>query len=93
MSRRVSCIPSADDAFCDTATAAMGAIDGEVGHDEIPSALADLLRGSYPLVEVHPQDPLARFFDDEVWYVYRDGKPSVASLGPQVGPLEPEGTA
>jgi hypothetical protein len=93
MSRRVSCIPSADDSFCDAATAALGAIEGEVGHDEIASALANLLRDPYPLVEVHPQEPLARFFDDEVWYVYRDGKPSVASLEPKVGQFEPEGTA
>jgi hypothetical protein len=83
MSHRVSCIPSADDAFCDAATAALAAIDGEVGRDEIASQLADLLRGSYPLVEVHSQDPLARFFDDEVWYVYRDGKPVVGLLAPE----------
>jgi hypothetical protein len=28
-----------------------------------------------------------------VWYVYRYGKPGVASLDPQVGQLAPEGTA
>jgi hypothetical protein len=39
---------SADDSFCDVATAALGAIEGEVRHDEIASALADLLRDPYP---------------------------------------------
>jgi hypothetical protein len=32
-------------------------------------------RPAYPAVEVHRQDRLARMLDDDVWYVYRDGKP------------------
>ena len=74
MSRRVSCIPSADRAFCDAATSALNGLNG-LGEEAIESALRMALLPSYPRVEVHRQTELARVFDDEVWYAYRDGRP------------------
>jgi hypothetical protein len=79
MSRRVSCIPTSDDALCDAATLALGQID-RAAVDAVASLLAEALRYIYPAVEVHRQEPLARVFDEEVWYVYRDGKPTVGGL-------------
>jgi hypothetical protein len=73
--RRVSCIPSADGAFCKAATAALGEIDEHVRTDAVGPALADRLRAEYPLVEIHEQHPLARIDGIDVWYAYRDGKP------------------
>jgi len=74
MSRRVSCIPSADKAFCDAATAAIAGLHG-LGEDAIESALRMALLPAYSRVEVHRQTELARVFDDDVWYAYRDGRP------------------
>ena len=76
MPRRVSCIPTADRAFCDAATVALRAIDA-LPEENVASLLATALRHRYPAVEVHQQEPLAREFDEDVWYAYRDGKPSV----------------
>ena len=75
MSRRVSCIPSADEAFCAAGAAALNTL-GDIPVEAVAPALVALLRDAYPLVEVHRQVPLARAFDEEVWYAYRDGKPS-----------------
>jgi hypothetical protein len=75
MSRRVQCIPSEDANFRDTAVAALHGIDGHAKPDEIESVLADLLRVSYPAVRVNRQHELARVVDDDLWDVYRDGKP------------------
>ena len=75
MPRRVSCIPSADLEFCDAATGALDGIAAGAAVDRIAAALADFLRPSYPLVEVHLQEPLAQAFVEDVWYAYRDGKP------------------
>jgi hypothetical protein len=75
MARRVSCIPSDDEALAQTAMTALDGIDGQIGPDGVASVLAGLLRGTYPAIEVHRQNPLARVFDDDVWYVYREGKP------------------
>lgn len=75
MSRRVSCVPGADDEFCDAANAALAGIDGHAKPDEIAFMLADLLRPTYPAVVVHRQDSIARVYDEEVWYAYRDGYP------------------
>ena len=74
MSRRVSCIPSADEAFCAAGRAALETL-GDTPVGAVAAALATLLRDAYPLVEVHRQLPLARAFDEEVWYAYRDGMP------------------
>jgi hypothetical protein len=74
MPRRVSCIPTADHAFCEAATAALHRIDG-VPVDDVASLLATELRRVYPAVEVHRQEALARVFNEDVWYVYRDGQP------------------
>ncbi|MDF2735637.1 MAG: hypothetical protein K0S97_2260 [Chloroflexota bacterium] len=82
MSRRVSCLPSADTAFTCAASAALDGIDGDADAEHIAVILTDLLRPAYPTVEVHRQEPLAQMFDDEVWYAYRDGKP-VADRGPR----------
>ena len=76
MPRRVSCIPGSDDAFCEAATAALREIEGALASD-VASLLATVLRQRYPAVEVHRQDTLARVFNEDVWYAYRDGKPSV----------------
>lgn len=76
MPRRVSCIPTTDRAFCDAATVALRAIDA-LPEESVASLLATALRHRYPAVEVHRQDPLAQTFDEDVWYAYRDGKPSV----------------
>jgi hypothetical protein len=75
MGRRVSCIPSGDEAFRNAATVALGEIDGRVEVEGIAAALADVLRPTYEAVTVNRQDLLARVFDDDVWYAYRDGKP------------------
>ena len=80
MPRRVSCIPTSDDAFCQAATAAFRETDGAHA-SEVASLLATALRHRYPAVEVHRQDALARVFDQDVWYAYRDGKPSGALAG------------
>jgi hypothetical protein len=79
VSRRVSCIPSADATFCDAARAALGQIDQHLSPDAVGPILADLLRAEYPLVVVHRQHPLARIDGVDVWYVYRDGQPLVES--------------
>jgi hypothetical protein len=76
MRRFVRCIPSSDSAFRDAAVAALNALDGKVTADEIEHVLCASLIGRYPQVDVHRQDDLARVVDDEVWYVYRDGRPS-----------------
>jgi hypothetical protein len=84
MSRRLSCIPFDDADFRDAATAALHGIDGQAGPDEIESVLTDLLRISYPTVQVHRQHELARVGDaDDLWYVYRDGKPITAPRAPR----------
>jgi len=75
MSRRVSCIPSTDTAFSDVAATALARIDGKLNPERVGPALAELLRSAYPKVEIHRQTELARVFDDDVWYAYRDGKP------------------
>lgn len=78
MPRRLSCFPSADHAFCDVATQALDQIAGDVASDGVAAMLANVLRPSYPAVQVHRQELLARVFDDDVWYAYRDGKPIAA---------------
>jgi hypothetical protein len=75
MPRRISCHPSDDTAFCDAATEALHRIDGQIGPEDVADVLADMLRARYPGVQVHRQEALARVFDDDLWYVYRDGKP------------------
>jgi hypothetical protein len=75
MSRRLQCIPSDDTHFRETAIAALNGINAQAKPDEIESVLADLLRLSYPAVRVHRQHELAHVVDDDLWYVYRDGKP------------------
>jgi hypothetical protein len=78
MPRRVSCFPHLDEAFCDAANVALREIDGATV-EAVGALLADLLRRMYPAVEVHRQEPLAKFHDEDVWYVYRDGKPIVGA--------------
>ena len=73
--RLVNSIPSNDTAFHEAATNALAGIDGQARPPEIADFLADLLRPTYPNVDVHRQHPLARMFDEDVWYAYRDGKP------------------
>jgi hypothetical protein len=80
MPRRVSCFPHLDEAFCDAANIALRETDG-AAVDSVASLLAQSLRHMYPSVEVHRQEPLARFHDEDVWYVYRDGKPIAAETG------------
>ena len=75
MPREVHASPSRDNAFAATASAALAAIDGTIGVDQIEAALADLLRPTYPAIVVHRQDIVARVFDLDVWYAYRDGAP------------------
>jgi len=75
MPRRVSCIPSSDAGFRQAATAALASIDNDVGPDRIALILCDLLIDRFPDVDVHRQHELGRAFDDQVWYVYRDGRP------------------
>jgi hypothetical protein len=78
MPRRVSCFPSADDAFCGAATLALHEIStAPVG--DVASLLTTALRSAYPAVEVHRQEALARVLDEDLWYVYRDGKPRLRS--------------
>jgi len=74
MSRRVICLPSVDVAFGEAAAAALHAIDGQVSDHNVAFALTDMLRPSYPTVNVRRQDPIARIPGDDVWYAYRDGK-------------------
>jgi hypothetical protein len=74
MSRRVICLPSVDVAFGEAAAAALHAIDGRVSDYNVAFALAEMLRPSYPTVNVRRQDPIARIPGDDVWYAYRDGK-------------------
>jgi hypothetical protein len=80
MSRRVSAIPSGDDTFQEAATNALSGIDGQATEEEIAPLLADLLRPTYPAVDVRRQHVLARISGDDVWYVFRDGGP------PQIEP-------
>ena len=75
MPRRVSCIPTADRDFCNAAKAALRELKA-TSVDHVAAALATALRHTYSAVEVHRQDVLARVFDEDVWYAYRDGKPS-----------------
>jgi hypothetical protein len=77
MPRRVSCFPHFDEAFCDAANIALRETDGSTVA-AVAALLAESLRHVYPAVEVHLQEPLARFHNEDVWYVYRDGKPIVA---------------
>jgi hypothetical protein len=86
MSRRLICIPFEDVDFRDTATAALEGIDGHAEPDEIESVLADLLRPTYSAVQVHRQHELARIADDNLWYVYRDGKPFNGAGSDEVSP-------
>jgi hypothetical protein len=74
MSRRVSCNPSTDQDFCDAARAALEHLN-RTDPAHVEASLANALRAAFPLVEVHRQTELARVFDDDVWYVYRDGRP------------------
>ncbi len=75
----MSCLPSADGAFRDAAVTALAGIGPKLPEDQVAAALTALLRQKYPDVEVHRQEPLARLFDDDVWYAFRDGKPATAS--------------
>jgi hypothetical protein len=75
MSRRVSAIPSDDDTLEEAARNALSGIDGQATEEAIASLLADLLRPTYPAVDVRRQDVLARLSGDDVWYVFRDGRP------------------
>jgi hypothetical protein len=79
MARRVSCIPSSDKAFGEAAKAALVSIDGTLKREDVAPRLEDLLRADYPSVHVAQQEDLARFFDEDVWYVYREGAPVAAS--------------
>jgi hypothetical protein len=63
---------------------ALAGIEGQFSANEIADVLADLLRPTYPNVEVHRQHPLARSFDEDVWYAYRDGK--FGSSDPELAP-------
>jgi hypothetical protein len=86
MSRHIQSIPSDDADFRDAATAALHSIDGHAMPDEIESVLADLLRVTYPAVQVRRQHELARIADDDIWYVYRDGKPVNGAGSDEVSP-------
>jgi hypothetical protein len=92
MSRRVSCIPSADDVFCAAGAAALNAI-GDIPVEAVAAALVALLRDAYPSVEVHRQVPLARAFDEEVWYAYRDGQPKTGGAEGSSKTLESAATS
>jgi hypothetical protein len=72
--RRVSTIPSGDAALRDLAGAALRDLDRGVDPKDVGGLLDNALRPTYPNVEVHRQDPFAKVFEDEVWYVYREGK-------------------
>ena len=74
--RDASCIPSTDRRFRDAANVALDAIGRAVGADRVERMLRQLLIDRYPRVDVHRQTELARVWDDEVWYVYRDGRPA-----------------
>jgi hypothetical protein len=75
MSREIHSIPTRDKAFGGTASAALDALGEHVALDDIADALADLLRPTYPAVVVRRQHVVARDFDVDVWYAYRDGAP------------------
>jgi hypothetical protein len=73
MSRRVSCIPSSDQAFVAAARVALGRIDARADLNLIALALGDSLRPAYPEVVVRRQQILARVTHEDVWYAYREG--------------------
>jgi len=52
LSRRVSCVPSTDDAFHQAASEALAGIDGSVPKDRIEVRLAESLRIAYPGIHV-----------------------------------------
>lgn len=76
----MSCFPTSDDRFCKAAAAALAALDDRMRPGDVAGAIADLLRAAYPMVEVHRQDPLARISNFDLWYVYRDGRPTGRGL-------------
>lgn len=75
MSRRVTCIPSSDEAFAAAASIALERAAVLPDRDWVAGLIAASLRRTYPFVEVHAQNFLARVMDDDVWYAYRDGAP------------------
>jgi hypothetical protein len=77
----VRCIPTSDISLRQRALAALDAVEGHVAGEEIERILRAALSERYPLVDIRRQADLARVADDEVWYVYRDGRPS-ATIAP-----------
>jgi hypothetical protein len=86
VSRRVSCVPSTDDAFHQAASDALAGIDGSVPNDRIEFRLAESLSAAYPGIHVRRQTELARSFDEDVWYAYRDGRPNEPDTAVLPGP-------
>jgi hypothetical protein len=79
MNRRVRCIPSSDITLHEIAAAALDAMDGHATGEEIEQILRAALSDRYPLVDIHRQAALARVAGEELWYVYRDGRPRAAT--------------
>jgi hypothetical protein len=75
MPRRVSCVPSSDDAFVAATAAALERANALTDADWVARLIEATLRPAYPFVEVHRQHILARIPGDDVWYAYRDGAP------------------
>jgi hypothetical protein len=72
----VRCFPHDDEGFAAHATAALARYDGHTPDDSdgVPEAVAEFMRGTYPLVSVHRSDPLAVVVPNErTLYIYRDG--------------------
>jgi CheY-like chemotaxis protein len=79
----IRCFPSADRQF---RAAVMHALDGlvDASSSDGPERLAALLRERYPTARVSPQDPLASFTGEALWYVYRRDAPAAP------GPADPD---
>ena len=68
------CYPREDSEFAHDVAAAISSESGDVDRVVIT------LRAKYPLARIAVRDPLAEMRgEQEVWYVYRDGKAIVAS--------------
>jgi CheY-like chemotaxis protein len=78
----IRCFPSADRQFRAAVMHALDGLDDASGPDG-PERLAALLRERYPTARVSPQDPLASFTGDALWYVYRRDAPAPPAAADQ----------
>jgi hypothetical protein len=72
-SRAVRCVPADDAELRGVAETALADSDG-LPADAVAFLLQDAVLERYPAAVIVQMDPIAATSDEEVWYVYRDGR-------------------